>query len=348
MNTKNKKTVVIKIGTTSLISEGKLMEPIVISLAQKIKELQKSHNFVIVTSGAVSLGAHELDYKSRPTSMKKLQVASSVGQIKLINEYQTIFSKYSLKIAQVLITKNLIDDREQFINTTQALNELLFQNIIPVINENDIVATEELKFGDNDRLSAIVSIIVNASKLLIITNKEGLYDFNPDKNSEAKVIDFIQYDSSQLTDLIPISEHGEGQGGFSTKIMAAQMAGFSGIPTQIISWSEENITKAINGEQVGTLILESENKIRLKKLWIAYGMRPISRVTIDEGAYSALKNDASLLYSGVIDVDKKFNINDGLEIVFDENVVAKGLAKIASDDKNKNGVLIHKDDLIIL
>lgn len=348
MNTKNKKTVVIKIGTTSLISEGKLMEPIVISLAQKIKELQKSHNFVIVTSGAVSLGAHELDYKSRPTSMKKLQVASSVGQIKLINEYQTIFSKYSLKIAQVLITKNLIDDREQFINTTQALNELLSQNIIPVINENDIVATEELKFGDNDRLSAIVSIIVNASKLLIITNKEGLYDFNPDKNSEAKVIDFIQYDSSQLTDLIPISEHGEGQGGFSTKIMAAQMAGFSGIPTQIISWSEENITKAINGEQVGTLILESENKIRLKKLWIAYGMRPISRVTIDEGAYSALKNDASLLYSGVIDVDKKFNINDGLEIVFDENVVAKGLAKIASDDKNKNGVLIHKDDLIIL
>jgi glutamate 5-kinase len=348
LNTKNKKTVVIKIGTTSLISEGKLMEPIVISLAQKIKELQKSHNFVIVTSGAVSLGAHELDYKSRPTSMKKLQVASSVGQIKLINEYQTIFSKYSLKIAQVLITKNLIDDREQFINTTQALNELLFQNIIPVINENDIVATEELKFGDNDRLSAIVSIIVNASKLLIITNKEGLYDFNPDKNSEAKVIDFIQYDSSQLTDLIPISEHGEGQGGFSTKIMAAQMAGFSGIPTQIISWSEENITKAINGEQVGTLILESENKIRLKKLWIAYGMRPISRVTIDEGAYSALKNDASLLYSGVIDIDKKFNINDGLEIVFDENVVAKGLAKIASDDKNKNGVLIHKDDLIIL
>ena len=319
-----------------------------IVLAKKSLFSYKSHNFVIVTSGAVSLGAHELDYKSRPTSMKKLQVASSVGQIKLINEYQTIFSKYSLKIAQVLITKNLIDDREQFINTTQALNELLFQNIIPVINENDIVATEELKFGDNDRLSAIVSIIVNASKLLIITNKEGLYDFNPDKNSEAKVIDFIQYDSSQLTDLIPISEHGEGQGGFSTKIMAAQMAGFSGIPTQIISWSEENITKAINGEQVGTLILESENKIRLKKLWIAYGMRPISRVTIDEGAYSALKNDASLLYSGVIDVDKKFNINDGLEIVFDENVVAKGLAKIASDDKNKNGVLIHKDDLIIL
>ena len=348
MNIKNKKTIVIKIGTTSLIKEGQLMEPIVVSLAQKIKDLQESHNFVIVTSGAVSLGAHELGYQFRPTSMKKLQVASSVGQIKLINEYQKIFSKYNLKIAQVLITKNLIDDREQFINTTQALNELLSQNIIPVINENDIVATEELKFGDNDRLSAIVSIIVNASKLIIVTNKEGLYNFNPDKNSEAKVIDFIQYDSSQLTDLIPISEHGEGQGGFSTNIMAAQMACFSGIPTQIISWSEENVTKAINGEQVGTLILESENKIRLKKLWIAYGMRLIARVTIDEGAYLALKNDASLLFSGVIDIDGKFNINDGLVIFFEENVVAKGLAKTASDDTSKNSVLIHKDDLIIL
>ena len=348
MNTKNKKTFVIKIGTTSLIKEGKLMESLVVSLAQKIKNLQDTHNFVIVTSGAVSLGAHELGYKTRPTSMKKLQVASSVGQIKLINEYQTIFNLNNLKIAQVLITKNLIDDREQFINTTQALNELLSQNIIPVINENDIVATEELKFGDNDRLSAIVSIIVNASKLLIITNKEGLYDFNPDKNSDAKVIDFIQYDSSQLTDLIPISGQGEGQGGFSTKIMAAQIAGFSGIPTQIISWSEENITKAINGEQVGTLILESENKIRLKKLWIAYGMRAVSRVVIDEGAYQALKNDASLLFSGVINIENKFNANDGIEIVFNEEIVAKGLAKTDSDDESENGVLIHKDDLIIL
>ena len=346
---KSKKNIVIKIGTTSIIKDGELNLDLMGSLASSIKEQkQNGFNFVIVTSGAVQLGANELNLDQRPTALKSLQVASSVGQIALVNSFKEVFKTKDLKIGQVLMSKNVLEDRNQFVNTSEALNELIIQDIIPVINENDIVATEELKFGDNDRLSAIVSIIVNASKLLIITNKEGLYDFNPDKNSEAKVIDFIQYDSSQLTDLIPISEHGEGQGGFSTKIMAAQMAGFSGIPTQIISWSEENITKAINGEQVGTLILESENKIRLKKLWIAYGMQPISRVTIDEGAYSALKNDASLLYSGVIDVDKKFNINDGLEIVFDKNVVAKGLAKIASDDKNKNGVLIHKDDLIIL
>ena len=143
--------------------------------------------------------------------MKKLQVASAVDQIQLINEYKKVFNENDLQIAQVLITKNLIDDREQFVNTTQALNELLAQNIIPVINENDVVATEELKFGDNDRLSAIVSIIVNASKLILVTNKQGLYNFNPDKNSDAKMIDFIQFNSSQkkrkLLSLFPLKNN---------------------------------------------------------------------------------------------------------------------------------------------
>ena len=171
-----------------------------------------------------------------------------------------IFKDNKMHIAQVLITKNLIDDREQFVNTTQALNELLSQGIIPVINENDVVATEELKFGDNDRLSAIVSIIVNAEKLIIITNKEGLYNFNPDKNKAAKKIDYIEYDSNQLNELIPLSKAGEGMGGFSTKIMASQISGFSGIPTHIISWSKSNLSKAILNEKVGTYITASNKK----------------------------------------------------------------------------------------
>ena len=187
------------------------------SLAELIIENKNQFNFVIVTSGAVGLGATKLNYKSRPKSLKRLQVASAVGQIELINQYEKIFKDKKMNIAQVLITKNLIDDREQFVNTTQALNELLSQGIIPVINENDVVATEELKFGDNDRLSAIVSIIVNAEKLIIITNKEGLYNFNPDKNKDAKKIDYIEYDSNQLNELIPLSKTGEGMGGFFNK-----------------------------------------------------------------------------------------------------------------------------------
>ena len=348
MNTNNKKNIVIKIGTTSIIKNDKVDITLLISLAELIIENKNQFNFVIVTSGAVGLGATKLNYKSRPKSLKRLQVASAVGQIELINQYEKIFKDKKMHIAQVLITKNLIDDREQFINTTQALNELLSQGIIPVINENDVVATEELKFGDNDRLSAIVSIIVNAEKLIIITNKEGLYNFNPDKNKEAKKIDYIEYDSNQLNELIPLSKAGEGMGGFSTKIMASQISGFSGIPTQIISWSKSNLSKAISNEKVGTYITASNKKIRLRKLWIAYGMAPVSNVFIDEGAANALLKNASLLSKGVVSVDKSFKIGDGLSIVFNKKIIAKGIAKTDSTTVGESSVLIHKDDLIIL
>ena len=348
MNTNIKKNIVIKIGTTSIIKDDKVDSTLLISLVDLVKEYKEQYNFVIVTSGAVGLGATKLNYKSRPKSLKRLQVASAVGQIELINQYEKIFKEKNLNIAQVLITKNLIDDREQFVNTTQALNELLSQGIIPVINENDVVATEELKFGDNDRLSAIVSIIVNAVKLIIITNKEGLYNFNPDKYKDAKKIDYIEYDSNQLNDLIPLSKAGDGMGGFSTKIMAAQISGFSGIPTHIISWSKSNLSKAILNAKVGTFITASNKKIRLRKLWIAYGMASVSNIHIDEGAANALRKNASLLSKGVIRHDNSFKIGDGLSIVSDKKIVAKGIAKIGSDSFDESSLLVHKDDLIIL
>ena len=134
------------------------------------------------------------------------------------------------------------------------MNGLVSKNIIPVINENDVVATEELKFGDNDRLSAIVSILLKADKLVVITDKEGLYDSDPEKMEEAKKIENIEYNSEELNDLIPKSSSGKGMGGFSTKIMAAQMAGFSGIETQILSWSPNCINEVVNGSKIGTII----------------------------------------------------------------------------------------------
>ena len=283
MNTNNKKNIVIKIGTTSIIKNDKVDITLLKSLAELIIENKNQFNFVIVTSGAVGLGATKLNYKSRPKSLKRLQVASAVGQIELINQYEKIFKDKKMNIAQVLITKNLIDDREQFVNTTQALNELLSQEIIPVINENDVVATEELKFGDNDRLSAIVSIIVNAEKLIIITNKEGLYNFNPDKNKDAKKIDYIEYDSNQLNELIPLSKAGEGMGGFSTKIMASQISGFSGIPTNIISWSKSNLSKAILNEKVEPILLPQIRKLGSESFglhmgWLQYQMFLLTKV----------------------------------------------------------------------
>ena len=352
---KNKKNIVLKIGTTSIIKDNKLNHDLIDSLAASVKEQKlNGFNFVIVTSGAVQLGANELNLEQRPTSLKSLQVASAVGQITLANSFKEIFKTKDLKIAQVLMSKNVLEDRNQFVNTSDALNELIAQDIIPVINENDIVATEELKFGDNDRLSAIVAIVVKAEKLVLITNQEGLFDSDPQKSKNAEKINYIEYDSEELADLIPMSASGEGAGGFSTKIMASQMAGFSGIPTQIITWSDECIKKVVNNEDIGTLVKQSSKKVKLKKLWIAYGMQIIGKIIVDDGAKNALMNDASLLSIGIKEINVDFDSNEGVEIFDNNNIlIAKGISRISSKDISldkdaENKVVIHKDNLLIL
>ena len=349
---KIKKNIVIKIGTTSIIKDGLLNRQFIESLARSVKLLKSQGvNTLIVTSGAVQLGANELNLKKRPTNLKSLQVASSVGQIELINSFKNIFNNHNLKIGQVLISKNVLEDRFQFVNTTEALNELLNQDIIPVINENDIVATEELKFGDNDRLSAIVAIITKADKLIIVTDQEGLFNADPTSTKDAQKIDYIEFDSEELTNLIEKSSSGRGMGGFSTKIMAAQMAGFSGIPTQIIPWTNEAVLDCINEVEIGTLIKPSIKKVKLKKLWIAYGLPVIGKIIIDTGAVEAINSDASLLSIGIKEIIKNFDNDEGVEIFDDQNnLIAKGISKIHSSDiSNKNNeIVIHKDNLLIL
>ena len=349
---KIKKNIIIKIGTTSIIKDGLLNRQFIESRARSVKLLKSQGvNTLIVTSGAVQLGANELNLKKRPTNLKSLQVASSVGQIELINSFKSIFNNHNLKIGQVLISKNVLEDRFQFVNTTEALNELLNQDIIPVINENDIVATEELKFGDNDRLSAIVAIITKADKLIIVTDQEGLFNADPTSTKDAQKIDYIEFDSEELTNLIEKSSSGRGMGGFSTKIMAAQMAGFSGIPTQIIPWTNEAVLDCINEVEIGTLIKPSIKKVKLKKLWIAYGLPVIGKIIIDTGAVEAINSDASLLSIGIKEIIKNFDNDEGVEIFDDQNnLIAKGISKIHSSDiSNKNNeIVIHKDNLLIL
>ncbi|MBT3873241.1 MAG: glutamate 5-kinase [Actinobacteria bacterium] len=349
---KIKKNIVIKIGTTSIIKDGLLNKQFIDSLARSVKLLKSQGvKTLIVTSGAVQLGANELKFQKRPTNLKSLQVASSVGQIELINSFKSIFNNHNLKIGQVLMSKNVLEDRFQFVNTTEALNELLNQDIIPVINENDIVATEELKFGDNDRLSAIVAIITKADKLIIVTDQEGLFNADPTSTKDAQKIDYIEFDSEELRNLIEKSSSGRGMGGFSTKIMAAQMAGFSGIPTQIIPWTDEAVLDCINEVEIGTLIKPSIKKVKLKKLWIAYGLPVIGKIIIDSGAVEAISSDASLLSIGIKEIIKNFDNNEGVEIFDDQNnLIAKGISKIHSSDiSNKNNeIVIHKDNLLIL
>ena len=337
------KTIVIKIGTNTLFEEDVLRDDVIDSLAVSINELRKEGiNFAIVTSGAVQSGANELNLSERPKNLKELQVASAVGQVSLINKYKEIFNSHQLNIAQVLISKNVLEDRNQFINTTEALNGLISKNIIPVINENDVVATEELKFGDNDRLSAIVSILLKADKLVVITDKEGLFDSDPEKIEEAKKIENIEYNSEELNDLIPKSSSGKGMGGFSR------------IETQIISWSPNCINEVVKDSKIGTIIKPSKKNIKLRKLWIAFGMTIDGEIVIDDGAIEALKADASLLSKGVINVNKSFDENSGVEVKSSENeLIARGVVNFSSKEiqdlkETENTVVIHKDNLLIL
>ena len=253
MNTNNKKNIVIKIGTTSIIKNDKVDITLLKSLAELIIENKNQFNFVIVTSGAVGLGATKLNYKSRPKSLKRLQVASAVGQIELINQYEKIFKDKKMNIAQVLITKNLIDDREQFVNTTQALNELLSQGIIPVINENDVVATEEIRFGDNDKLAAMVSNLISADLMIILTNQAGFFDKNPDKHDNAKLIKKCNISDININQFNIDEKSDLGTGGFKTKLQAVEMVYKNDIDTIIASGFEKDVLQRIfSGEDVGT------------------------------------------------------------------------------------------------
>lgn len=349
------KLIVLKIGTNTLFDNAEINFDMLDTLASSITKYRKQNiNFVIVTSGAVQSGANELNLSERPKNLKELQVASAVGQVSLINTYKEIFNKHDINIAQILISKNVLEDRSQFINTTEALNGLISKNILPIINENDVVATEELKFGDNDRLSAIVSIILKADKLVLITDKEGLYDSDPEISQEAQKIENIEYNSEELNELIPKSVSGKGIGGFSTKIMAAQMAGFSGIETQIISWSPNCVDDVIDDVKIGTIIKPSNKNIKLKKIWIGFGMTIDGEIIIDEGAEDALVKDASLLSKGVLKVNQTFEENTGVEIKNTKNtLIGRGVVNLSSkeieDSKNsENTVVIHKDNLLIL
>ena len=327
--------MVVKLGTGILTGRRKQIDPR--KIEQLVEQVAAQHKdgreVVVVSSGAVGAGMGVLNIEKRPTDLSDLQACAAVGQSALMSTYSELFAKYNLKVAQVLLTHDDLEDQDRHLNARNTIVSLLDKGVIPIVNENDAVSYTELKFGDNDRLSAIVAIVVKAEKLVLITNQEGLFDSDPEKSNNAEKINYIEYDSEELAELIPLSATGEGVGGFSTKIMASQMAGFSGIPTQIITWSDECIKKVVNSEDIGTLVRPSSKKVKLKKLWIAYGMPIIGKIIIDDGAKNALTKDASLLSIGIKEIKVPFEINDGVEI-FDSNdlLIAKGISKISSKE----------------
>lgn len=365
--------IVIKIGTSSITGNDLLgiNSQLVEKIVDVIGELKKrGHQVVLVSSGAVGLGCKQLGFKEKPKSIVTKQAAASVGQNLLTNVYQDYFEKYKQVIGQVLLTKGGMQDKERYLNARLTLRELLKLDVVPIINENDAVADEELKFGDNDSLSAVVSELVAAEHLFILTDIEGLFTEDPRVNPNAKLIEIVEEVDFEIEAKASSSGSKWGTGGMASKIQAAKMATSFGTTVHVMSGQKPTmILDILDGKSCGTTFLPRSNPIDARKAWIAFGAPPKGKLFIDEGALRAIRKGKSLLPVGIKKMSGKFGRGSAIEIVFEGedqiHVVAVGITKYRSEDIKKikghlsdeiesilgysyGSSAIHRDDLVVL
>ncbi|MFB3897431.1 MAG: glutamate 5-kinase [bacterium] len=364
--------IVIKIGTNLLNGAKNIFNrDLVNHLADQIDQLHhQGKQIIIVTSGAIGAGMRKLEWKERPKLIPDRQALAAVGQSQLMHLYEEIFSARKLHVAQVLLTEGDMNDRQRYLNARNTLLRLLELGVIPIINENDTVAIDELKIGDNDTLSARVASKVEADLLLILTDVEGLFDRDPKKNKQAKIIPVVE----KLTDTIMESAAGAGSifgtGGMVTKLAAAKIATMSGTTMYIINGTVKNIViRAVKNDTVGTkFIPQRKRKLSARERWIAYGGSSAgNRIYVDSGAKSALtKSGKSLLPSGIVKVEGEFEPGDVVQITDTEGIeFARGLVNYTASELNKikglkssqvKSVLgykyydevVHRDNLVLL
>jgi glutamate 5-kinase len=363
------KRVVVKIGSSTLTRDGRLRPAKFTQLAQDISRLIESgRQVVVVSSGAIAVGAHRLGWKNAGESVPEKQAAAAVGQIGLVELYQRRFAKRGLHVGQVLLTRAGLEDRERFLNARRTMLELLRLGVVPIVNENDTIATEEIRFGDNDNLAATIVNAVDADLLVILTDVEGLYERAPVPGEpRPALIRTVQ----KITPAILTAASGAGtrfgSGGMITKLEAATNAARSGATTVLCNGRVGGVLeKLINGEQHGTLF-EPGEKLRSKKHWLAFTAKTRGRIVIDDGAVHALAEQGrSLLPAGILRVEGDFKLGDSVCCVDAQGrEVARGLATYSSEDIQRlagqptkeiarvlgytNGdEIIHRDDLVLI
>ena len=314
-----KKRLVVKIGTSTL-TEGtsKLHLPQIIALAQQIAELiAQGEQVALVSSGAIAVGRERLDYPSLPKSIPAKQMLAAIGQPRLMNVYEQLFDIYGLKVAQVLLTREDISDRKRYINARNTLESLLDQGVIPIVNENDTVATEEIRIGDNDNLSALVANLIEADLLIILTDQEGLYTANPDKNADAELIREISGAEipREIWNAAGGTGNGLGTGGMVTKLQAANVARHSGTEVVIARGGEANIlNRLVSGENLGTHITAVVDKLESRKRFMLAGAVPRAAIHVDAGAAPALATGGSLLPVGITDTYGRYERGDIVKV----------------------------------
>lgn len=330
--------VVVKIGTSTLTySNGQLNLQ---RIERLVRELADLHNrgieVLLVSSGAIGVGASRMGYKKIPRTMPEKQALAAIGQGALVQLYEKLFSEYNKTVAQVLLTRGDLDERLRYLNATNALLAIVGLGVIPIINENDTVVVEEIKFGDNDTLSALVAGIVDADLLIILSDVDGLYDSDPRINREACLQTEVYEITTEMEDNSKNRGSSFSSGGMLTKLRAARVCMAAGVPMVIANSDSENIIRRIvDGEEIGTLFIPREEKLQARKKWIAFGTVAQGLVLVDAGAEAALlKKGKSLLPSGVVAVEGDFERGTVVAVAAadDKREIARGMVNYSSDE----------------
>jgi glutamate 5-kinase len=345
-------TLVVKIGTSSLAGPGmgQFALSTLASLVETLSTLRsQGHQVVLVSSGAVGIGCRRLDMAERPKTLAMKQAVAAVGQGRLMRIYDDLFSALNQPIAQVLLTRSDLAQRSRYVNSYRTFRQLLALGVIPIVNENDTVAVEELKFGDNDTLSALVASLIGADWLFILTDVDRIYSADPRSNPEAQPISLIE----DLDTLKALKGAAGGQGsvwgtgGMVTKLEAAQIATTAGVRTVITNGKQPgNLLRVLQGEAVGTQIVPQPKPSRGRKRWIAASLPPTGRLRVDEGAAKAiLRRGKSLLAAGIIEVSGEFQPQEAVQLCTpDGEEIARGIVNY-SDQDLKRIIGRHSDDI---
>ncbi|MCP1661191.1 glutamate 5-kinase [Neisseria perflava] len=339
-NLSQAKLIVVKVGSSLVTAEGKGIDQIALNRwATQIAELKaKGTDVIFVSSGAIAEGIKRLGWAKRPTALNELQAAAAVGQMGIAQAYEYAFAYHGIQTAQVLLTHEDLSNRTRYLNARSTLLTLVEKGIVPIINENDTVTTDEIKLGDNDTLGALVTNLVDADALMILTDQSGLYDSDPRKNPQAKFIHQIEADHPELESMAGGAGSSVGTGGMYTKVTAAKRAALSGASTVIASGREPNVLVRLQqGESIGTLFTSTHSRVAARKQWLLGHVQIAGKVVVDEGAARAVaQKHASLLPVGCIAVEGHFHRGELVAVLdSDGKEIARGLSNYSSEETAK-------------
>jgi glutamate 5-kinase len=333
------KTVIVKVGSNIITTDKGLNDRRMEAIAKAVSSIHDmGYSVAVVSSGAISAGKRKLDLKGRRFDIKLKQATAAVGQSSLIRFYERRFAQFDKMVAQILITQDAFDDRRRYINAKNTILSLFSFGIIPVINENDTVAVDEIKFGDNDRLASLVAGMLGAEWLFVLSDVDGLYTDDPKKSKKAKLIREVDEINEDILDIAKVTTSSFGTGGMHSKMLAAQYAIENGVTVNILSGKRPgNMVSVLEGKQHGTLIKAMKKKLSSRKGWIAHGIKSKGNIVLDRGAIEALsKRGKSLLPSGIIDVTGAFDIGDAVTCIDKGGEkIAKGLTNYSSSEVMK-------------